>query len=407
MKFVTPVIAVSASLIVAAAPASAAQTGAASQTLTCFTENRNAATLPYIQLTEPAPQQPEVAVKSGFFAAVSNAGGPRGYTRLLIDFVPCGGGARDYSVEGRNAFKRFFVGKITEKFLTVKAEVVPTDVSATVSLAKIGRDSTKKGDIWTTDISNERLLLPYFRVDNNTSVRLTFEFASNKELRWSATSDALDIITRAASAISPTTALITEENKSRFNDAATFVDRSISDLMKIAVTEKLTKDAHLQQDSEIELARITLFAPDVNMAIAANPVPIGQWVVSAAPVIRSVFRPAEFTGQGPLGPLSSAAIMNFRVADNKTLQGVLAGKESIASARDSLVKAATAAAQAEPAAALCRAIALEADRIGFSPADVGLALWAYVHNQMAEAGRRSVLDSACRQVENYPAGSAP
>jgi hypothetical protein len=363
----------------------------------CAATNRNAGTLPYIQLAEPAlaASRPQET-----FTPAVNRGASRGYTRLIIDFEPCPG-HRDYSLEGRNAFKRFFVGKVADKVLTVKAEVAPTDVAATLSLAKIARDSTKKGDVWTTEISNERLLLPYFRVDNNSNVKLTFEFSSNRELKYSGAGDALDIISRAAATINPATALITEENKGRFNDAATFVDRSLSELMKIAITERLTKDVQMSGNDPVELARVTLYAPDANTALGRNTKPMGQWVVSAARVVPSIFRQIDpatgATGRGS----SAAAIMNFRVADNKTLLDALSGKESVSVARDNLMKAANAAAQAEPAARLCRVIAIEADRIGLSPTDVGLTLWAYVNNQISDAGKRSVMDTACAQLEDY------
>ncbi len=372
--------------------------GAVAQTSSgCATNNRNPGTLPYIQLTDP----PAAGSGPASLGGGGNGGAPRGYTRLIISYQPCPG-VRDYSMESRNAFKRFFVGKVADKVLTVKADIAPTDVSATLSLAKIGRDSTKKGDIWSTEISNERLLLPYFRVDNNSNVKLSFEFASNRELRYSATSDALDMISRAAATINPATALITEENKGRFNDAATFVDRSISELMKIAITERLTKDVQLQGNEGVELARITLFTPDANLALGQKIAPMGQWIITAAPVIPSIFQQVD-AATGVAGPVtSSAAIMNFRVAENKTLLDALSAKESVSVARDNLMKAATAAAQAEPAARLCRVVAVEADRIGLSPKDVGLTLWAYVHNQIADAGKRSVMNSACAQLEDYP-----
>lgn len=354
----------------------------------CQKLGRNAASLPYIRLLDPTPTTTEASILGG--------GGPRGYTRLSVQYFDCAGGLRSYARESRDPVSRFFLGKNISKVLKLKAAIFPTDLNATMTLANVGRKSGDKGDIWTTEISNERQLLPYFRVDNSSSAMLEFEFVANQENVFGGASKVIDLVGRAANVIAPPMPLVTSENIERFNDAAQFVDRSISELLYVSITERLSKDTSLKLDSSDRdgtvLAEIILFAPTGNKAkSASDSMPLGRWVIIAEPLIESLFVP---TSGGP-GEVSATAVMNFRVAEKKTLQDAIVADEAVSTARDELLKAKGAPSIGDAADKLCAAVRLRADGVGLAPVDVKYAGWAYSVQQSPGGNAANALTAAC------------
>lgn len=329
-----------------------------------------------------------------------NGGKILGYTRLRATYVDCGGTQRLYQDEKRDPLVRFFLGKETHKTLSLSVKISPLDVKSVSSLARFDRLSNRRGEEWTTNIENDRILLPYFRVDRSTTLDLQSEVLSTREYKSSIVAGSYEVIEKAAALISPSTVLITEENKGKFNEAASFVDSSIDGLLHVSITEKLRETLSMG-DNPKELARITLVAPRANDAYPTSRFKermIGQWIVYAEPLRPSMF--TDMVGSARTlkrDDLSASAILNFLVQDQKTLRELLAGTASVTAARDAVIKAPK---DKEKATALCRAVSSEADRVGLTPMDASATAWAYVKDMALPTNDAD--QSCAADLEFYP-----
>jgi len=285
--------------------------------------------------------------------------------------------------------------------------VKPLGVSSSTTLSSIHRKSGKAGEEWITAIENGGVLLPYFRVDANTLIRVEADFESTREYNSSISADVLDIIKRASVLISPTAPLITSQNKDRFNDAANFVDNSINGLLKVSIAEKpgVTvpfKDGQADQT----LAVITLVVPGANdpfPTLQSPMVPIGQWTITAEQVRTSMLGRKE-AGSFVPGSYTASSVMNFGVAEGKTLREAFAGSSSVTAARDALI-AAPSDKSKQPGRVFCRTIASEADGLGLSPMDVGIATWAALTDLALPDDKMAKALEGCSGVENFPSAS--
>lgn len=377
----------------------------------CDTRHRNTTSLVHIRRVGPRINSSNYRQESksdpGFVevstAGTGNGGKVLGYTRLMARFVPCDGEQRSYVPEKRDPLLRYFIGKETHKTMSLTTRISPLDVKATATLARFDRLSGRKGEEWTTSIENDRVLLPYFRVDLSSTIDLESEVLSTREYNSSIVASSFEVVEKAAALIAPSTVLITAENRTRFNDAANFIDSSVSGLLRVSITERLRETAVLREGSigETLLATITLVLPRANDAypsVSFKQQTIGQWEIYAERVRPSLFGDPR-SGRLPKVELSAASILNFLVADNKTLREALAGAASVTSARDALIKAPTDAGKG---LVLCRAVSAEADRLGLAPVDASAAAWAFLAD-MATSGTQA--DKACGAatgLEYYP-----
>lgn len=382
---------------------------------TCKAPNLNPATLVHLQMN-PTPNQEPVVTSDPSIPSVTlsgsvemasggNGGAPYGYTRLRILYSACQAVQRTYDPERRPSIRRYFFGKNAAKVLKLKASVDPLGVDATNTLASIGRKSGKQGEEWTTDVENDAILLPYFRIDNSSVVKLEVSFDSNRDYNTSVAGSALDIIKRAGALISPTSALITTVNKARFNDAASFVDTAIDGLLKVSISEKARLDATLKPGNKPQiLAVITLSAPGANDAYPTKffpNAPIGQWTIIADRVRPSMLGVAQSETSLAPGSYTTAAVMNFYVSDDKTLREALAGSSSVTTARDALIKA-TVAGATDAGRSFCRVVASESDSLGLAPLDVGAAVWAALNDLALADDKARTARAGCAGIEYFP-----
>ncbi|HEX5257304.1 MAG TPA: hypothetical protein VFW35_00825 [Sphingomicrobium sp.] len=325
------------------------------------------------------------------------------YVRLMIKYVPCPAASdRVYGLESRGWLKRMFLHKKVGKILKVVAVVRPLGVNATKTLSEIDFDSGSKGENWTTNVDNNAVLLPYFRADNRALVGLDITFSSTRSYESGIASTTLDLAKRAATLISPTSSLITKDNKDRFNDAANFVDTAINGLLKIDVNESVHIDA--PPTAGKPLATIALFVPPADDPYLSHPErnhAAGEWQITSETLNGSIFP----TASGDDKRLSPAQIMNFRVSDDKTLKSALTASNNVQTARDALLKSKKGADVSDAALTLCRAIAAEADAQGFSNADVGRVVWAYLSDLALPTQSRSDAFTACAQVDHWPSSA--
>lgn len=365
----------------------------------CRADQLNPATMVHLRMARGTSTKGTEALVEG------NSGKILGYTRIRIFYRSCGGDQREYLPERRGDLSRFFLGKHAKKILTINAHVTPLDVKANEPLASINRDSTKKGEEWSTDVDNNEVLLPYFRIDRGTVIALDAKLHSTRDYDSSIASDALDLVQRASDLINPTTALITTENKDRFNKAASFVDTAVNGMLKVSIDERvrLSSPVVTPQSGEV-LAVITLRLPR-STDVYASAIPerlLGQWVIYTEPARASMLDDVAFGQPIARNAISAAGVLNYLVDDKKTLREAFSGVKNLVSARDALVGASVAESR-DKARTLCRAVAGEALALGLTPVDAGAAAWAYVADLALADAKMKKAEAGCAAVEFYPA----
>ena len=337
--------------------------------------------------------------------ALPSGGEVLGYTRLRIVYTSCGGPQlRRYSEESRTPIERFFVGKIDNHVLKFDAVIEPIGVKASSKLYSMLRNSKKDGQTWTTAIRNNDFLLPYFRVDRSSVLNFSANFQSEGASEFNIGSAILDIVDRGSKFITPSTLLITDANKARFNDAASFVDDSLSKLFYKKVDETARQGIPiLPSDQEKTLARIVLIAPNPIKTYITAQVPgriIGQWEVKADPLTKSLFAPV-IGDVADVSKLDPATVLNLKIDDEVVLRDRLASSEAIDKAAKLMAKASTEQV-GEPATSFCRLVAAEAAKVGLAPHDMAIAAWAYLADQAMERAKQKAANSACDVVRYFP-----
>jgi hypothetical protein len=336
--------------------------------------NLNPATLAFLRRVDNPAAQKIAAPKAG-------------YARIVARYASCNVDSsylRQYDTEKRDIIRRFFMHKEVSKILTAKVAVRPLGVTGSAPLMSMGRDSGKQGETWSTDVGNSLTILPYFRIEPNTILQLTASYDSQRTYTSSIAGDVIDIIDRATKLITPTTPLITASNKNRFNDAATFIDTTISGLLKVDIQENLRADSPIG-DGDTVLAQLVLYATGANDPYQRKPKeyerPVGMWTIAA-----ETFSGSLFTGDQNNNAIPSvAAVLNFQVTDGKKIREMLAGDTLTTTARDAFGKTTDAGKKSEAAGALCRAVASKADAEGFSSDDVKWIVAAYIADMAPNA----------------------
>lgn len=380
--------------------AALAQSGA--DTGPCRAAHQNPATLVHLQVQE-TPSENAVADES--LVKLAGSGGKvLGYTRIGVRFRPCGG-ERDLTKERRDFLRRLFAGKHASKTFMVDLHVTPLDVKKTLPLLVIKRDSTAKGENWSTDVLNDHILLPFFRVDRTSTVRIQATLKSTRTYETSVASTVLDIISRASALITPTTPLITEANKKRFNDAANFVDSTVNGLLAVTIDEKVETRPRLNSpDKQQVLAIINVSLPRANDSFASPAFPsqyVGQWEIYAEKFRVSMLAD-NAVGALPLSQITAASVLDLLIDDKTTLREKLAGSKGVTAARDALA-AAKDGAVGQAALVVCRAVAAEATAIGLAPVDAGAAAWAYLADMAMAKAKHDAALAGCNPVEYFPA----
>ena len=382
----------------------------------CQQAHLNPATLVHLQVgpvpAAPAPEDHGVAqlgtMKAGPIVVAGGGGKVLGYTRISARYRPCGGG-RDLQRERRDILRRLFAGKHAEKVVTLDLHVTPLDVKASKPLLTIKRDSSTKGEGWSTDVVNSAVLLPFFRVDRSSTVAVKASLKSARSYETRAAGGALDLVERASKLLNPTTAMITEANKERFNEAATFVDTTIDNLLHVTIQETASSRIPLTNDSgEQVLAVITVSLPMANnsFASAAHPAQIlGEWEIYAEPYRPSMMVDGESSATLAKAEAVPATVLNYLVDEKKTLREALAGSKSVSAMRDALAAAKVvkgdAKAVEDAARTLCRTVTAEAEALGLAPVDAGAAAWAYVRDMALDGTKQGAADRGCAGVQHY------
>ena len=348
-----------------------------------------------------------------------------GYVHLWVeDSAPSSDVARCYGDETRNWLHRLFVGRNLSRVLQAKVSVTNPGVIGTTTLAASTRTSTRSdGEIWTTELSDRRILTPYFRVDPGTTVAIDLTLSASSTISGDITRNILSVIEQGARLASPTSAVVTSLTSDRLQNAANFVDRSISNLFGQKLSERSQSDFRPGQWFSVAGQAGTLATVEAAFPMgndvwdAARNRPLGTWRIRVSAPIISVFSAVPYypgaadatDGSGSscanrndqerqaciaFAGLTPATVLTFRLTDNVTLGDALRGDAAISSELSRL--------QAKPddrdiARRLCSLIASKAEGLGLNRYDAAATLWAFAADtQLGDAGRNTLLTEPAR-----------
>lgn len=358
--------------------------------------------------TVPARAQPPIAgdeASAGFIASVNKCpttaatppgGIVDGYTRLEFSTdktVPIG---RDYWSELRSSISRYFAGKSVTRALTLVATYSEHKIDATAAVASFSQTSGKKGYEWSSEVSNQRLITPYFRIDDRSVVRTSWKLQLNKTYELTAAEDLLDVVRRAAKLISPSSALLTSLNATRFQDTSQFVDQSLSGFLRESVDESAPDEFPLGPCVGKELVSLRLLLPRganvVKHDIAMES--IGTWTVRLAPAIRSVFVPTQNsdTPSRVITLIGAGKVFDYPVADNVSLGQFLSGDTAVSAIKDQFK--AKGDDQAATAAKLCSQLVGKLQTLGLDRFDTAVAIRAYGDQVLTRSQQTLLLKEA-------------
>lgn len=350
------------------------------------------------------------------------------YTRLILEYVPetkANDAQRNYDKIGRDWFRRFFASKDITRLLTVKASLRRPQVTATATAISAGYQSGKKvGESWSSEVTGQRILTPYFRIDSGSGLNLELELAVSSAYNSSFGSGVIDLVRRATSLVSPASSLITSLNKDRFTQASQFVDETLSSSLSESIVERSSNDFPMKIYAGKPLATVALKLPLGNEITPGehNPPhegshPVGRWRIRAdAPIVsifstRSIDHDAKtddaktdvtcatgpfFEGcQALKGRVTANGILNFPVDTGVTIAQALAGDSAVAAARDKVASTKEENSSGEvkaddkpgttrttekvnaDAKALCALVTDRLEILGFNRLDTAAILWAY------------------------------
>lgn len=357
-------------------------------------------------ISAPANAQPQDEENHGFISTANRCptnGAPAnqrdvdGYTRLEFstdETVPIG---IDYGRELRNPISRFFAGKSVTRTLTLNATYSRHNVEATSTVVSFSHKSSRRGYEWTSEVSNQRLVTPYFRIDHDSVVRTSWKLALNKTYDVRAVQDLLDVVKRATKLISPTSGLLTSLNADRFQDTSQFVDRSVSSFLRESVDEIAPDEFPLASCVGEKLVSITVELPEGANVVRhmGQPQKLGTWTLRLAKAIRSIFLPNEANQLSPAGVVArigAGTVFDFQVAEDLSLGQFLGGDNAVSSVKEEFV---TNTNDAITASKLCAVLVGKLQGIGLNRFDAAVGVLAFADQMIPNSDHRNLLRDNC------------
>ncbi|WP_254459662.1 hypothetical protein [Xanthomonas sacchari] len=316
---------------------------------------------------------------------------------------------RCYAQESRPTWQRVMTGRELARVLSVKIDLRNPSITTTTTLASASYESTfSRGESWTTELNGKLLLTPYFRIGNNSVVRVEANINASAKGKDQVSGKLLAILQTASELVAPTSALLTSLNAPRLNQASQFVEQSLSGLFSNAVVEKSSNEfdpASWADDRPLVTinADFPMGKNEVTTALTRS---IGTWQIYAATPIISIF--SDVAACAPSGngrcdhkqqakvaflDLNPSEVLNFPVAENLTLRQALITDSGVLNAFDDLSKG-TGVAEAGLAGQLCRRLDERAQALGFNRYDAAAIVWAFSHSAGMEAAKGGRLRDA-------------
>lgn len=314
------------------------------------------------------------------------------YTRLEFstdETVPIG---TDYQSELRHPISRFFSGKSVTRALTLVATYSRHKIDATTTVVSFSHKSGRKGYEWISEVSNQRLITPYFRIDKDGVVKTNWKLALNKTYDSRALQDLLDVVKRATKLIAPTSGLLTSLNADKFKDTSHFVDRSVSSFLKESVDEIAPDEYPLAACAGKDLITLKLVLPQGANVVRNNwrENNIGAWTVRLAHPIHSIFAPGEeLTPADVTTRIGSGSVFDYQIAEELSLGQFLGGDSAVTAVKDEFDADGNDADVT--AAKLCSLIVGKVQGIGLNRFDTAVTVLAFADQMLSIEDHRTAL----------------
>jgi hypothetical protein len=372
--------------------------------------------LPLIQVRTPVEEQRD--------RPASPVGG---YVRFyLCEISQCRGladspplDARIYRDDHRSWLSRWLIGRTFSRILTVKLSVARPNISATGTLAaSVVQSSRSTGETWDSQINGRRFLTPFLRVDPDTIVTVDVNLSAATAVQSNITGAVLDVVTRAARLVQPSSQLVTPLNSERLRQTSEFIDQSVSALFAQNVAESSSNQFGPEEWANKTLVDIAAAFPmNRRLLRETNYRQIGRWQVMATSARVSMFSdvllhavppdpddPPAVPPAAPCDSLSSsdrqaclafagltpARVLGFSVGENLTLgQAFLA--EGAISAEMPRLLGTDANAQRAAARRLCSLVAAKAESLGLNRYDAAASVWAFSRDGQIDNDRRALI----------------
>ena len=316
----------------------------------------------------------------------------------------------------------------------LKLSLPSSDLQATSVLLALSQESTRQvGEQFVTDASFQDLATPLFIIGPDTTVQGTYEMKVSYDVSSDAVGATLETISTALTAFSPESEVLNDLTREGVNDAATFIDSSVSNVLGQSLTERGYFDHTIDDWMQGGPAIVTVYMPRHAVrriaAISASQIQrIGQWSISFDLPRYSLFIAASDCSYGSNGldcdsvpagledradrlagltsGLTAEQILNYSLAENVTISSRLRNESWHAQALTALNAAVEddAAPDDLPAAAdaYCRQTLSFANASGLNAIDAHIVVWSAMHMaDVSLAARDAVLgNQACGRTSD-------
>lgn len=344
-------------------------------------------------------------------------------------------GLRNYAAESRVWWQRWYAGHLASKTAQLHINVSAPNVSSSATLAAFTHESTREtGERFETDVRHHTLATPFFRIQPDATVELQLEFNLGYTVSSETVGAVLSTATTALNVLGPKSTLLTELNREEVNNAAGFLDSTLSSVLNEDITERLQSTHGIEDWLSGQVAVFEIRLPRHHVRrirdIAPDSGPeVGEWRVELelprtsifsdySPCVRIARRmhcpqlyqyrtkrtisrlTLEYRArdlQGSLAYLTSAEALDFKLANDVSLGTYLRDREWFTDAV-SRFNGAAGDAQEATHATFCRQVMRAATDVGMNSIDAHVALWAILGEAaVTPAARRDALLGGCAQ----------
>lgn len=164
------------------------------------------------------------------------------YARWTIERVEMGPNddrPRDYSKEKRSAIVRLIIGRDLSFVSSLRIDMHDPNLTFTIPLISFGYEGrVGKGEAWLTDVVNDDQSGKYFRVGPNSSATIAVIAKSSREMDVRAASSILSALRSISGLVSPGGALLTTLNRDSSSRAAEEVDQALKNVWSESIGEQ-------------------------------------------------------------------------------------------------------------------------------------------------------------------------
>lgn len=264
------------------------------------------------------------------------------YTRWVVepaDEVAYNNGQRVYSAEGRRWYQRLFTDRVIDTAHFLEISMSAPDVSFTIPLATFKyNEEGENGIEYTTSFRQHAYNQTYFRVDSNTTSNVVARGRHSRKTSFSGIAETLGAVQSVIQLVSPSVTLLTSENANKVTEASTAINTVASSLFSNAYDETIEDGFSLSDWHEKRRMLVVVQFPYEVTSHKRNPrnqstrerrknknnpaVYKAFWLSLACPR-RSIFNPADLCDKGQYFSATTRSVLNFQMAENKTVQQFL------------------------------------------------------------------------------------